>query len=121
MILREPVDDVMTIAHVDERAGTLWYTARSGDNHMKMQLHRVGLDGKQDVRLTDPAYNHSAGNCLPPRRVSISAAMAGGLATGSCGISPDNRYFVDVYQAHDAPPSAVLKKRPPSGYTAPAT
>jgi dipeptidyl-peptidase-4 len=36
----------------------LFYTARSGDNHMKLQLHRVGLDGKGDTRLTDPALHH---------------------------------------------------------------
>ena len=32
--------------------------ARDGANHMMMQLHRVRLDGKNDVRLTDPAFNH---------------------------------------------------------------
>ena len=26
---------------------------------MKLQLHRVGLDGKGDARLTDPAFNHA--------------------------------------------------------------
>jgi dipeptidyl-peptidase-4 len=100
--------EVGALVKVDEARNLVFYLARDGDNYMKMQLHRVGLDGKKDVRLTDPAYNHSAGNCMPPRRVSISAAMAGGLATGSCGISPDNRYFVDVYQAHDAPPATRL-------------
>ena len=25
---------------------------------MKLQLHRVGLDGKGDRRLTDPAFHH---------------------------------------------------------------
>ena len=37
----------------------LFYMARDGDNHMKLQLHRVGLDGKGDVRLTDPAFHHT--------------------------------------------------------------
>ena len=82
----------------------LFYTARDGDNHMKMQLHRVGLDGKGDVRLTDPAFNHTVGGCT-------SAAGAGGGrggfgAAGACGISPDNKYFVDVYQTHDKPPAS---------------
>ncbi len=44
---------------MDEEAGLVYYMARDGDNHMKMQLHRVGLDGAGDERLTDPAYNHS--------------------------------------------------------------
>ena len=42
--------EVGSIVRVDEDAGVLYYTARSGDNHMKMQLHRVGLDGSDDER-----------------------------------------------------------------------
>ena len=45
---------------VDEAAGVLFYMARDGDNHMKLQLHRVGLDGKGDVRLTDPEFHHTS-------------------------------------------------------------
>ena len=37
----------------------LYYMARDGDNPMKLQLHRVGLDGKDDKRLTDPAFTHT--------------------------------------------------------------
>ena len=51
--------EVGAIVKVDEAAGVLFYTARDGDNHMKLQLHRVGLDGKGDVRLTDPAFHHT--------------------------------------------------------------
>jgi dipeptidyl-peptidase-4 len=72
--------EVVDIVRVDEDGGWLWYTARSGDNHMKVQLHRVRLDGTGDRRLTDPALTH---------RVAMS---------------PDGRYFVDVEQAHDRPP-----------------
>ncbi len=69
------------IVKVDETAGVMFYMARDGDNYMKMQLHRVGLDGKGDVRLTDPKYNHSVGNCgggrpwRPRRRTSACAAV----------------------------------------------
>jgi dipeptidyl-peptidase-4 len=59
---------------VDEKAKQLWYYARTGDNFMKLQLHRVGLDGKGDKRLTDPALNHTV------------------------SVSPDGKYFVDVAQ-----------------------
>ena len=77
--------EVGAIVRVDERANTLWYLARSGDNHMKMQLHRVGLDGRNDRRLTDPALNHSA------------------------SVSPDGRHVVDVAQTHkDAPVTRLL-------------
>jgi dipeptidyl-peptidase-4 len=76
--------DVGNIVKVDEAAGQLYYMARSGDNHMKMQLHRVGLDGKGDKRLTDPALNHSV------------------------DIAPDGKHFVDVAQTHDIPPTTRL-------------
>ena len=46
--------EVAGIVRVDEKAHTLYYMARDGENHMKLQLHRVGLDGKGDRRLTDP-------------------------------------------------------------------
>ena len=58
--------------------------ARSGDNHMKLQLHRVGLDGKGDRRLTDPTLNHSV------------------------DVAPDGQHFTDIAQAHDVPPSTRL-------------
>jgi dipeptidyl-peptidase 4 len=84
---------------LDEPANVLFYTARSGDNFMKMQLHRVALDGKGEARLTDPAFHHVIGGCM--------AAPAGppAPAASSCGISPDNKLFVDVYQTHDTPPA----------------
>jgi dipeptidyl-peptidase-4 len=50
--------DMVDIVRVDEQSGWLWYTARSGDNHMLVQLHRVRLDGSGDRRLTDPKLTH---------------------------------------------------------------
>ncbi len=76
--------EVGAIVKVDEDAGLLFYTARDGDNHMKLQLHRVGLDGKGDKRLTDPAFNHTV------------------------DVAPDNRHFIDVAQTHDTPPATRL-------------
>ena len=76
--------EVAGIVKVDEKSGFLYYMARSGDNHMKMQLHRVKLDGSGDIRLTDPAYNHSV------------------------DISPNGKYFIDVAQTHDVPPFSNL-------------
>ena len=58
--------------------------ARDGDNYMKLQLHRVGLDGKNDMRLTDPAFTHTI------------------------SLSPDGKYFVDVAQTHDQAPVTRL-------------
>jgi dipeptidyl-peptidase 4 len=76
--------EVAGITSVDEKDNVLWYMARSGDNPMKMQLHRVGLDGKGDKRITNPAFNHT-----------IRA-------------SPNNKYFVDVAQTHAIPPVSSL-------------
>lgn len=76
--------EVAGIVRVDEQARQLWYSARSGDNHMKVQLHRVGLDGTGDRRLTDPALHHTV------------------------SISPDGRFITDVAQTHAIPPVTRL-------------
>ena len=77
--------EVAGIVQVDEQAGQLWYYARTGDNYLKLQLHRVGLNGRGDRRLTDPTLTHTA------------------------FVSPDGAYVVDVAQAHDrAPVTRVL-------------
>ncbi len=77
--------EVGAIVKVDERAKQLWYYARSGDNYMKQQLHRVGLDGKGDRRLTDPALHHTV------------------------AVSPDGKWFTDVSQTHAIPPVTHLR------------
>jgi dipeptidyl-peptidase-4 len=94
--------EAASLVKLDEKAGLLYYTARDGDNHLKLQLHRVGLDGTHDVRLTDPAFHHTVGGCLPREAGAPRMPMPGG---GGCGVAPDNRHFVDVYQAHDTPPA----------------
>ncbi|HUF28911.1 MAG TPA: DPP IV N-terminal domain-containing protein [Gemmatimonadaceae bacterium] len=76
--------DVGNTLDVDEKAGVVYYLARSGDNHMKMQLHRVGLDGRGDRRLTDPAFHHAV------------------------SLAPGGRHFVDVAQTHAVPPATRL-------------
>jgi dipeptidyl-peptidase-4 len=76
--------EVAQIVAIDENNKALYYMARSGDNYMKLQLHRVGLDGKNDKRLTDPAFMHTV------------------------TLSPDGRYFVDVAETHDQPPVTRL-------------
>ncbi len=72
--------EVRRIVEVDEINKLIYYMAASGDNHMKMQLHRVKFDGTNDVRLTDPKYNH---NVI---------------------LSPTGRQFVDIAQTHNTPP-----------------
>jgi len=77
--------DVVEVVRVDERAGWVWYTARSGDNHMLVQLHRVRLNGRDDVRVTYPKATH---------RIDFS---------------PDGKFFIDIEQAHDQPPASRLR------------
>jgi dipeptidyl-peptidase-4 len=92
------------LVKIDEKAGVLFYTARDGDNPLKLQLHRVGLDGKGDRRLTDPAFHHTQGNCIP----NLGARPEQPGLAGRCSIAPDSAHFVDVYQTHDTPPAARL-------------
>ena len=99
------------IVKVDEPAGVMFYMARDGDNFMKMQLHRVGLDGKNDVRLTDPKFNHTIGSCGQGGgggRGGRGGGAGGFGAGGGCGISSDNQFIVDVYQTHDQPAATQL-------------
>ena len=83
-ITRNDTFDSGAIVKVDEARNVMFYMARDGDNYMKLQLHRVSLDGENDLRLTDTKFNHSV------------------------NVAPDNRYFVDVYQTHDQPPASRL-------------
>jgi dipeptidyl-peptidase 4 len=76
--------EVANVVKVDEVAAQLYYMARDGDNHMKLQLHRVGLDGKGDKRLTDPAFHHTV------------------------SLAPDGKHFIDVAQTHDTPATTRL-------------
>lgn len=76
--------EVNNIVRVDEKEGLMYYMARSGENHMKIQLHRVKMDGSKDTRLTDPSFHHSV------------------------DISPDGKYFIDIAQTHNTPPFTNL-------------
>jgi dipeptidyl-peptidase-4 len=78
--------EVAGIVRVDEAAGLLYYMARSGDNPMKLQLHRVTLDGRGDQQLTDPAFHHTI------------------------DFAPDGGHFTDVAQTHDSPPTTSLRE-----------
>jgi dipeptidyl-peptidase 4 len=92
------------LVKVDEKADVLFYTARDGDNPMKLQLHRVGLDGKGERRLTDPAFHHTVGGCI----ANLGSRPEQPGAPGRCGIAPDNAHFIDIYQSHDKRPGMRL-------------
>jgi dipeptidyl-peptidase-4 len=90
--------EVANIIRVDEDKNLLYYMARSGDNPMKMQFHRCTLDGKDDKRLTDPAYHH----------VGEIPGAGGRLVPVYPALSPDGKFFVEVVQTHDTPPVTRL-------------
>jgi dipeptidyl-peptidase-4 len=54
---------------------------------MKLQLHRVSLDGTGDTRLTDPAFHHT------------------------CDVAPDGEHIIDVAQTHETPSVTRLLNR----------
>jgi dipeptidyl-peptidase-4 len=84
-LTRHTTFEADTIVRVDEAAGLLYYMARDGDNPMKLQLHRVGLDGRNDARLTDPEHHHTI------------------------DFAPGGRHFLDIAQTHDSAPATFLR------------
>jgi dipeptidyl-peptidase-4 len=74
-----------TILAVDESTGVMYYTAFSDANPLNAQLHRVGLDGAGQRRLTTEPLNHT-----------------------SIRISPDYKWFIAEYESVDTPPTAAL-------------
>lgn len=75
--------EVQSILKVDGKS--IWYMARDGDTPYKLQLHRIGLDGKGDKRLTNPSLHH---------RVELS---------------PDGKWFSDVAESISVPPRTTLR------------
>ena len=80
VVLTKNEFDADKLVEVDETLGQVDYLAHDGDNPMKLQLHRVKLDGAGDRRLTDPALHHAV------------------------TVAPDGKHFVDVVQTHDQAP-----------------
>ena len=76
--------EVGRIVRVDEKNGQLYYIARSAPNPYHFQLHRVGLDGKHDTRMTDPTWHHTI------------------------DLAPDAKHFTDIIERVDEPPTTRL-------------
>ena len=72
------------VLDVDEDAGVMYYMAYSDAHPLNAQLHRIGLDGKGQTRLTPEPMNH---------RVRLS---------------PDHTYFVTTYETAEIPPTTAL-------------
>jgi dipeptidyl-peptidase-4 len=76
-----PVND---IRHLDETAGVLFYTAFTDANPLNVQLHRVDLDGTNDVQLTSNGFTHAV------------------------EVSPDGQWFITRFETIDKPPTTAL-------------
>ena len=68
------------IVRLDEKAKLMVYMAAGPQNPYHQQLHVVGLDGKNDRLLTDPAFAHAV------------------------SLAPDGKTFTDVVQNASTPP-----------------
>jgi len=71
--------DLVQIVKVDLKKNVVFYTARSAETSYLAQLHRVGLDGKGDTRLTDPKWHHVV------------------------NVAPSGDYFIDTISRVDEP------------------
>jgi dipeptidyl-peptidase-4 len=63
----------------------IWYMARDGDTPYRLQLHRIGIDGKGEKRLTDPASNHRT------------------------ELAPDGKHFVDISETLSVAPTTSVR------------
>ncbi len=80
--------DADGIVLVDEAGGYLFYTCRGGDTPYLQQFHRVGLDGRGDILLTDPKLSHSV------------------------NLAPDGAHFIDVASTvNDAPSTRLVNMK----------
>jgi dipeptidyl-peptidase-4 len=94
-----PVDEVV---RVDEEANTLWYTAFSADRPMLAQLHRVGLDGAGETRVT-PTDRHWS-------RFDFSPDGKRLIARGETPVDPPRTV---LFSLEDSPrPIATLAESP---------
>ena len=72
------------VLEVDEQAGVMYYMAYSGEHPLNAHLHRVGLDGRGQTRLTPDDGNHSI------------------------QLSPDRRWFISTCETINTPPTTAL-------------
>ncbi len=94
VVLTKNEFDADRVVRVDETAGVIDYLAHDGDNPMKLQLHRVKLDGSGDRRLTDPAWHHT---------IDIPLGQAHFI-----DVAPDGKHFIDILQTHDQAPRTTV-------------
>lgn len=80
--------NVNRIVKVDEKARVIWFTMvghEAGRDPYFTHLYKVGFDGKGMTLLTPEVANHAV------------------------NLSPNGKFFVDVYSTPDTPPVAVVR------------
>jgi dipeptidyl-peptidase 4 len=80
--------NVTRVLRVDEKARTVWFEAvglEKGRDPYFRHVYRIGLDGRNLVRLTPDVGDHVV------------------------DLSPSGRYFIDTWSQPDVPPVAVLR------------
>lgn len=87
--------EVDGISKLDEDRKTLWYTAHDGDNPYLIQLHRVGLDGRGDRRVTDPALGHTV-TISPDGTKILDKASRMGSAPVTRVLSADGKVLREI-------------------------
>ena len=63
---------VTGIKLVDEKAKTIYFTARGVEHSTRIDLYAVGMDGKNFKRLTAGEYNHTQTNLSPDAKHVVS-------------------------------------------------
>jgi dipeptidyl-peptidase-4 len=75
--------EVSRIEGVDEAGGRVFYTSDE-PSHLEQQLYSIGLDGRNQRRLTQEAGSHTV------------------------SMGPGGRYYVDTWSSLDQPPRSIL-------------
>ena len=76
---------VLGISQIDEKAKTLYFTARGIENSTRIDLYSIGFDGKNQKRLTVGAYNNT-----------------------QVYLAPDAKHFVTVYSNVQTPTAIAV-------------
>ncbi|MDE3235191.1 MAG: S9 family peptidase [Bacteroidota bacterium] len=78
---------VLGIKYIDEKANTVYFTARGRENTARVDLYSVQLDGNNLKRLTFGAYNHNT--------ISLSPTAKYFITTYSNAVTPTQVTIVD--------------------------
>jgi dipeptidyl-peptidase-4 len=85
-----------SIVLVDEAAGWLYYSARSGATAIHSQLHRVRLDGSARERLTKDDLHHSGFRIAPDHSCFVATRQSVGVPPSTALFAMDGRVLAEL-------------------------